>query len=92
MQVESRGQIFYAYTEAPEERTKLLQRIDAARRVKITGDDGAALVKADAAKIVVGGEPGPKVFAWGVGSMLGNNNQTAQAWALPQVVQSLKAP
>lgn len=89
--VESKGQIFYAYTEAPEDRTRLLQKIDAARRVKITGDDGAALVRADAAKIAVSGG-GRKVFSWGVGSMLGNNNQLAQAWALPQVIASLEAP
>lgn len=91
LQVESKGQIFYAYTEAPEDRTRLLQKIDAARRVKITGDDGAALVRADAAKIAVSGG-GRKVFSWGVGSMLGNNNQLAQAWALPQVIASLEAP
>lgn len=90
-QVESKGQIFYAYTEAPEDRTRLLQKIDAARRVKITGDDGAALVRADAAKIAVSGG-GRKVFSWGVGSMLGNNNQLAQAWALPQVISALEAP
>lgn len=91
LQVESKGQIFYAYTEAPEDRTRLLQKIDAARRVKITGDDGTALVRADAAKIAVSGG-GRKVFSWGVGSMLGNNNQLAQAWALPQVIASLEAP
>ena len=90
--MESKGQVFYACTETAEERTRLLQRVDAARRARITGDDGTALVKADAAKIVLSGDAGLKVFAWGVGSMLGNNNQQTQAWALPQVVTSLKYP
>lgn len=90
--VESVGQVFYAYTEAAPERSKLLQRIDAARRVKIAGDDGTNLVKAADTKMTVGSEPGRKVFSWGVGSMLGNNSSTAQAWAVPQVVSTLKHP
>jgi hypothetical protein len=90
--VESKGQVFYAYTESAEERTKLLQRIDAARRVKLAGDDGTTLVRSDAAKVEMTSDSGRKVFSWGVGSMLGNGNTSTQAWAMPSMVTSLKYP
>lgn len=77
----------------PSSIAQLLIAVDMARRVKITGDNGDALVKfEDATVIVSAAEPGRKVFSWGVGNLLGNGDAKAQAWALPQRVTGLKPP
>jgi hypothetical protein len=90
--VESNGQTFFGCAEDEAAARALLARLDAARRCHIVGDDGTALLKASGQTVVVSaGEPGRKVFTWGVGSMLGNGNPSAQAWGLPQRVAAFRA-
>jgi len=93
VQVESKGQTFFGCAEEPNAARELLVRLDAARRVHILCDDGVGLRKSEGQSIVLAaGEPGKKVFTWGVGPLLGNGNPSVQAWGLPQRVSAFKAP
>lgn len=97
IKITSKQQVFYACTDTAEDAQKLLMLIDSARRAKIAGDDGAALIKADSPEAsanssVAPGEPGAKAFTWGVGSLLGVGNMNMQGMATPQRVNALKPP
>lgn len=89
--VQSNSMLLYACTETPEERSALLQRLNAARRRRICGDDGAALILSDAAGSLLGYGGGAKLFSWGIGAMLGNGRHDTQAWGQPQLVAALSA-
>ena len=97
IKITSKGQTLFAAAESDDAAQALLTRIDIARRSKIAGDDGKDLVPVEAAEKsaaagVSPGEPGPKAFNWGVGSMLAMNAPSVQGMAFPQRVQGLKAP
>lgn len=95
LKISSHHQVLYACTDSAEEAQALLIRIDAARRLKIAGDDGNNLIRAEselAKTILTPGEPGVKAFTWGVGSLLGIGNGNVQGMASAQRIAALKAP
>ncbi len=98
IQVSSKGQTLYMCAESAEDQAALLARIDAARRLKVAsvehgGGDGAPLryrtaedVAAAGGGAVMPGEPGKKVFTWGVGVLLGVGKADVSGMAVPQRV------
>lgn len=97
IKITSKDQTLFAAAENDEAADSLLAKIDIARRLKIAGDDGKELVPVDvaaraAADMTQPGEPGVKVFSWGVGSMLASNSPAVQGMAFPQRVFGFKSP
>ena len=92
LKVQSNNMVLYLCTESAAERGELLRRLNAARRRRVCGDDGTALILSEAAGSALGGGGGrgSKVFTWGIGAMLGNGRQDTQAWGQPQLVNALR--
>jgi len=92
LKVQSNNMALYLCTESAAERGELLRRLNAARRRRVCGDDGTALILSEAAGSALGGGGGrgSKVFTWGIGAMLGNGRQDTQAWGQPQLVNALR--
>lgn len=91
--IQSQKAVFFGCADTQEEVQQLLIRIDAARRALIAGDDGTALIRADSDSIqrkgFTDGETGAKAYSWGVGSLLGIDNNKVQGMAVPQRVKAL---
>ena len=97
MKISSGGQTLFLCTVTPEDQNKLLQRIDAARRLKVAHVSvGGTKFKLTQEIIAMGsgvnpGEGGAKVFTWGVGLMLGNSDTSVNGMSVPQRVTAFRA-
>ncbi len=92
VQISSKNQTLYFCCETSDAQNALLARIDAARRLKVASVEtagGAHVYRTPddvvaAGNGVLAGEPGKKVFTWGVGMLLGIGKADISGMAVPQ--------
>ena len=96
IKISSSGQTLFLCTTTPEDQNKLLQRLDAARRLKVASVSHAGTKFRLTDEVVSMGsgfsasESGAKVFTWGVGLMLGTNDTSINGMSLPQRVTTFR--
>lgn len=100
IKIASKAQTLFMCCESSDAQNALLARIDAARRLKVAsvehGAAGTLLYKSESEVNAAGngvfpGEPGKKVFTWGVGMLLGVGKADISGMAVPQRVATFRA-
>jgi hypothetical protein len=100
IKISSGGKTLYFCCESADAQNTLLARIDAGRRLQVAsveiGPTGAAFYKTENAVVSAGnglmlGEPGKKVFSWGVGTLLGIGAPNISGMAVPQRIPAFRA-
>ena len=99
IKITSAGKTLYFCCESADAQNTLLARIDAGRRLQVAsveiGPSGVAFYKTENAVISAGnglmlGEPGKKVFSWGVGTLLGIGAPNISGMAVPQRIPAFR--
>ena len=97
--VKSDGKALFFTPSDAKELNRVIVCLDSARRIKVSavevGADRTFFRNQDAILTlgdgVVQGEPGAKVFSWGVGAQLGTNNGSVNGIAVPQRISAFKS-
>lgn len=99
IKVLSKGISLFACADSHKDQAALLVRMDAARRARVCGDNGASALLSNGPEALSAGtagltsirEPGPKCYTWGVGTMLAIGSNEIQVMSLPRRVPLTKA-